>query len=167
MTTVPPTNPNGSADVHRIVAHRDYDRPSLIVHGWFSHAGPWTALGFARLAPAAPVVDLAGSAGGVTLTANGLLPGRTYVNVFSVEGATQSPGVGPWAGLYASDPLSLLAQVALPIGTEPFSLVASSASYAFGPALLPPGLATLDVLSADVTPGSPILVSKVARYRAP
>jgi trimeric autotransporter adhesin len=151
-----------TTNVNRLVAFRDFDRPSLLVQGGIARAGARASDGTARLAPAAPVPLFSVDASGVTFTTSGLIPGRSYFNVFSVEGSMEPIGLGPWAGLYAANPGVLFAQLSLPFGTEPFSLSATSTTYVFGPVLLPPGL-QLDVLSADATAGSPVLISPVDR----
>jgi trimeric autotransporter adhesin len=152
--------------VERLVSLREYDRPALIVQGNFTRAGSRRCDGLARLAPAAPIAALATNPGGTVFSASGLIPGRSYFNVFGIGSPNEPIGLGPWAGLHAADPSFLFAQLYLPFGTEPFSFVAAASSYEFGPVALPPGL-VLDVLSADGTPGGPILISPVDRVTIP
>jgi hypothetical protein len=154
---------NLPAVVNRLTAYRDYDRPSLFAHGTFSFAGPHPTNGLARLAPAAAVPRLDAPGGGLLdFTVSGLLSGRTYLSVFSAEGAGSPVGLGPWAGLYALDPALLLLQVGVPLGTEPFLWTAVGPNYAFGPVPLFPGL-VVDVATADVTGDRPPLISGVER----
>ncbi len=78
-----------------------------------------------------------------------LIPGSEYCNVFSFETCGQ-PGSGPYLGLCASDPATLLDQVLTPLGTVPFHFAAAASTVSFGPYLLPPGLVT-DAVSFDFT----------------
>ena len=104
----------------------------------------------------------AGPGTGIFITDTALVAGHDYVNVFSLEACLGAPGSGPWFGLCASDPLFLLWQIGLPVGSVPFHFMAGSTSAVFGPYALPPGIA-LDGLAVDLTGGTISGVSPVAR----
>jgi hypothetical protein len=155
-----------SVIVTNLAAARDYDRPALYVQGFFSVAGGRYCPGTARLAPIAPQADWSHESGGVVFALEGLFPGRTYLNVFSAEGAGTAVGLGPYFGLYAADPNVLIGQLFLPPETLPFKFAATATDFSFGPVALPPGL-VIDVVSADLGPGGPIVFSPAARVVTP
>lgn len=162
VTGLSGTTPGTPASVFDLTPVRDYDRPGLIVRGDFQRAGARRADGLARLAPYVPTPRLTSSPGSVTFRLEGTTAGLSYVNVFGIEGGSEPVGLGPWAGLYGNDPSSVLLQLALPPGTEPFSVVATGADYEFGPVTLPLGL-SLEVVSAFASPTGTPLVSSVDR----
>lgn len=70
--------------------------------------------------------------GSFRLRSYGLLPGADLFHVLSLDCAY--PGqLGPYFGLVAADPFALVAQTALPLGVEPFRVVATGSQYDFGP----------------------------------
>ena len=70
--------------------------------------------------------------GSFRLRSYGLTPGADLYHVLGLDCAY--PGeLGPYFGLVAADPLALIAQTALPVGTEPFRVVATGPQYDFGP----------------------------------
>ncbi len=149
--------------LNKLTAFRSFDRPSLYAHGMFFEAGAYPSSGLARLAPETPTPSLDDSDPGLlTLNIQGRIPGRSYLTIFSAEGLGLPVGLGPWGGLYASDPMPLILQASLPYGTEPFLFATTSPDYSFGPLALPAGL-FLDVATADVTGDRPILLSGVDR----
>ena len=56
-----------------------------------------------------------------------------------VEPRAGGVGTGPYGGLFATDLNSLLSQVALPIGAEPFHYIPVGGGRSFGPYSLPAG----------------------------
>lgn len=66
--------------------------------------------------------------------------GSPITNVVSAE-VFGPVGLGPYAGLYASNPSDLLAQALLPSGAVPFRYVAASPTDLFGPYAVPSGIA--------------------------
>jgi hypothetical protein len=70
--------------------------------------------------------------GSFRLRSYGLLPGADLYHVLSLDCAY--PGqLGPYFGLFAADPFALVAQTTLPLGVEPFRVVATGSQYDFGP----------------------------------
>lgn len=102
--------------------------------------------------PAAPVLTLTqpGGPGSPVLVGNlGLVAGREYYNIFSVEPGPAGPGSGPYLGLAASDPGMLVAQFLTPSGTLPFHFTAPGATLSAGAFGLPP--LTLEAVCFDFT----------------
>ena len=70
--------------------------------------------------------------GSFLLRSYGLTAGADLYHVVSLDCAF--PGeLGPYFGLVAADPFALVAQTALPLGTEPFRVAAPGVQYVFGP----------------------------------
>jgi hypothetical protein len=138
--------------------------PALYVGGTAIQAGSIESSLIAKWVANRPTIALSQSApgAGVLITNTGLLPGRTYHNVFSGE-LCGSAGSGPYLGLCASDPGTLLAQFYLPLGTEPFHFLQSAAVQSFGPFTVPSGI-TVDALAFDFTSGILGCVSTVQRF---
>jgi hypothetical protein len=108
--------------------------------GGFTSFGGIPSAYFARFGCPRPSISLAqaGGAGSpVVVTSSGLVVGGEMFNVFSVEPCPGIPGGGPYLGLCASNPASLLSQASLPLGTPPFHVTASQPSMTFGPYLAP------------------------------
>jgi hypothetical protein len=116
-----------------------------------------------RPSPHLRVSQPGGAGTGIVVGNFGLIPGHEYVNVASLELCVGGPGTGPWGGLCASDPMTLIAQALQPVGTEPFHYLASGTSVSFGPYALPAGLA-LEVLSVDFTGAAVGCLSSVVRH---
>jgi hypothetical protein len=71
-------------------------------------------------------------------------------NVISTEMCGGGPGSGPYLGLCASDPTSLILQLTIPPGTLPFRFVSNGTTQDFGPYPgIPAGL-TVDAITLDI-----------------
>jgi hypothetical protein len=103
-----------------------------------------------------------GPGGGVFVANGGLVQGRDYHNVFSLETCV-TPGAGPYLGLCASDVASLLSQFYLPLGAVPFHFQAAAPSTLFGPFSVPAGI-VFDGVTFDYTGGVLGCASTVRRY---
>lgn len=104
---------------------------------------------------------------GSTFVSNAnLVPGREYWNVFSVEICTAGVGTGPYAGLCATDINTLLNQVLMPLGAEPFHYIPTGGSRGFGPYALPSGL-SFDMIVFDLYAIDLSAVSNVFRVNVP
>jgi trimeric autotransporter adhesin len=122
--------------------------------GGFTSFGGLPSANLARFGCPRPSISLAqgGGAGSpIFVTSSGLVLGRETFNVFSLEPCAGIPGGGPYLGLCATNPATLLNQAALPIGTPPFHMSASQSSMTFGPYLVPP--VVVDALCVDFDPG--------------
>ena len=92
-----------------------------------------------------------------------VLPGNQYLNLFSLTPCVPGATPVPMIGLCSSIP-DLVAQAVLPLGTEPFRVVANAPSMTLGPYPVPVGL-SLEAVLIDVTGAvfDPTRVSAVAR----
>lgn len=88
--------------------------------------------------------------GPITFVNTGLVPGREIFNVVSVDLCAGLPGGGPFLGLCASDPASLLAQVLAP-PLAPLRYTATAESFVLPPVFLAPGIA-FEVLPLELLP---------------
>jgi hypothetical protein len=146
------------------VAHDDGSGPSLFAGGSFTKAGSHAAGLIARWGAADPILSLTqpgGPGAPLFVASTNLQAGREYLHVASLEVCSNGPGTGPYLGLCASDPATLLAQAMLPLGTIPFHFLAPGASVNFGPYGLPGGL-MIEGITIDVTSGQVWRVSPVA-----
>ncbi|MAG57857.1 MAG: hypothetical protein CMJ83_16355 [Planctomycetes bacterium] len=91
------------------------------------------------LVPTLTVSQPGGAGTGVVVANGNLLSGREYYNVFSFEACPGAVGSGPYFGLCASNPQSLVSQFLLPLGYAPFHWEATGATGSFGPFPLPTG----------------------------
>lgn len=106
------------------------------------------------------ITQAGGALAGVSVLLSGLNTGNAYRSVFSLEPAPGGIGTGPYAGLFASDPNTLVAQLLLPFETPPFAVTATSAQFAVGPLSVPPGLRIEAVLlDATLLAGGTLSVS--------
>ena len=111
--------------------------------------------------PALALTQTGGPGSPALVTSSGLVPGRETFNVFSVELCAGAPGGGPFLGLCASDPATLLNQALLPVGAEPFHFIAAQPSMTFGPYSVP--ALTVDGLCIDLDAVSGYRWSPVTR----
>ena len=98
----------------------------------------------------------------VTGTNLGLIPGREYFNIASLEPVSQRSRDRPYLGLCASASglANLVAQFLQPVGAVPFHFVATATSQSFGPYPLPVGLSG-EVMCFDFTSSTVQCVSTV------
>ncbi len=143
-------------------------RDQLLVAGTFRMAGGITSPYFAQWSVARPYLRLLPStaSSSVTVIDEDLIAGHEYFNLYSTELCGGGVGTGPWIGLCATDLTSLLDQIALPIGAQPFHFVAVGPEIGFGPYAVPPGFA-FDGVCIDVTPAVFGCHSGVQRFLAP
>ena len=73
-----------------------------------------------------------GAGSAAFLQLSGLTPGRTYFDVFSAD-LCATPGSGQYLGLCAATLGPLVAQISLPLGTDPFHVTAAAPSVTLGP----------------------------------
>lgn len=119
----------------------------------------WNLAGSARLSL---TVNQPGGPGTATYVSNlNLTPGHEYHNIASVPVCPGGPGSGisTLAGLCINS-ASLLAQLAIPVGTPPLHFIATSAAITWPGMVIAP--VTLDAVCVDVTGGvlrdaSPVL----------
>jgi hypothetical protein len=148
--------------------------PLTVYAGALLVKGLSTTTGFAspylaRWSPTIPLLAISqpsGAGGPVQISNQWLIPGHQYFNVFSLEVCPAGPGSGPYGGLCASNPASLVQQLLLPLGTTPFHFLATGANATFGPYQVPPGL-TFDALcvdSVDLNAGTVGCFSPAQRY---
>ena len=146
-----------------LIPFDDGNVPALYAGGTFSFAGSNLSSLIARWAPPRPAISFSQPGPGALLvTSSGLLPGHTYHNVFSLE-ICGVIGSGPYLGLCASDPNTLLDQFYLPLGTLPFHFTQTAPVQTFGPYPVPAGV-TFDALSFDVTGNALGCLSAVRRW---
>jgi hypothetical protein len=148
--------------VARLTAAPDVDGPALYLFGNFLHAGPYATIGSARMAPIVPKIDWTQSGPGapISYAVTDIGSGCELFNLFSFE--TAAPfGLGPYLGLYAPDPASLVLQASVALGTEPFHVAPTGGSYVLGPVVVPAGL-KVDAAAVGVGAGH-VAVSRVER----
>lgn len=100
--------------------------------------------------PSISLTQIGGTGSPMVVTSSGLVLGRETFNVFSLEPCFGTAGGGPYLGLCATYPATLLDQATLPLGTPPFHVTASQSSMTFGPYLVPP--VVVDALCIDFDP---------------
>ncbi len=141
--------------------------PALYVGGYLTSVNGVPANQIARWRSPRPVVEMeqpAGPSTGIVVTNRGLVPGRSYYNVFSTSVCPGSLGSGPYLGLCSPSLQPLLDQLALPLETFPFHFTAWSWGPSFGPYALPVGI-TVDAVCFDATGNVLGCVSPVARHQ--
>lgn len=110
-------------------------------------------------------IDQATVAGPVTLVNEGLVPGRQYFNLFSLDLCAGGPGTGsgPFGSciVTAANEAFVLDQLALPVGTIPFHFVAGTGTEVWGPFAIAP--VVLEALCLDVTGGEIGIASPIVR----
>jgi hypothetical protein len=132
---------SASSGASTLASFDDGNGPSLWTGGTFRRVGGTAAVNIARWSAPRPYLEILQSSvvGGALMVRNsGLIPGREYANIFSFEDGPL--GLGPYLGLYASDPSILLVQGLVPPESFPFRFTAAGTSMSFGPYALPPGL---------------------------
>ena len=157
-----PGNGVFSSGVSALVTYRG----SVIAGGDFASAGGIGSPFIARWSSPTPFLGISQPAGpgtGVIIANHWLVPGHEYYNLASLDPCAAGPGTGPYGGLCFADPATLINQLLAPIGAVPFHFVAGAADAAFGPFLLPPGLA-VEALSVDVTGGVIGCISPVTSF---
>jgi trimeric autotransporter adhesin len=150
MLAGPPPNPT----VLTLSAHDDGSGNALFAGGTFAVAGGRASSGVAQWTIGAPILDLAQPitpGGAAFIHCSNLQSGREYFNIFSTEVCGGGPGSGPYLGLCASDPMSLLVQLSVPLETPPFHFLGIGGTRDFGPyGGMPVGL-TIEAITIDVT----------------
>ncbi len=160
--------PGGAPGVSYVAAFAEADLGrgrTLFIGGSFALADATNSFGIAELVPRRPSIAITQPAGGGTgafIACSGLVSGREYFDIFSAD-VCGVAGSGPYLGLCATDPSTLLAQFALPLGVAPFHFAANGSSVTFGPFGVPAGI-TVDAVSFDFTAGQLGCVSTVVRY---
>jgi hypothetical protein len=92
----------------------------------------------------------------------GLAIGVQTLNLFSLEPAPGGVGTGPYLGLWTATPANLIAQATVPIGTLPFSFVATTATLVYGPLTNAPVGLQVEAVAVEIIGNALGRVSPVA-----
>ena len=114
-------------------------------------------------APLAPALSITQASPGAPVSASltNLLAGHNYHVIFSAEPCPTGLGTGPYLGICTADINGIIAQLALPAGSVPFHIVATTNNMSLGSYGLPPGL-TIEAVCFDYTNAALLGVSPVA-----
>ena len=155
------SGPNGG--VKAMAVFDNGSGPALLVAGGFGGA-PGVASGSVIAWECGGSIEVSfsqpGGPGAPVFVSNAnLLAGNEYFNFVSLQPCPGGPGSGPLLGLCSSDLTFLLNQLALPVGSEPFHVLAPQSSFTMGPFQAPP--LTLEAVcvgfgAAGFSPVSPV-----------
>lgn len=146
-------SPFGNYALNALTVHDDGSGPAIFAAGAFAFAGGVPASGLAKWATPRPTIDLSQASGpgsGILIADQHLVLGHEYFNIFSTTPCAGPPGFGPYMGLCAPNPSSLLIQFNLSVGSLPFHFSAGANTASFGPFQVPSGL-IIDGVCFDYT----------------